>query len=310
LKVGLYHSLNNWTDQPDSVSALEDPEAYEVFIRNTHERIRELVTKYNPIDVLWYDGWWPFTAEGWRAEVLNEMVRTIQPHILLNNRNGLPGDFGTPEGHVSAREPWRPWEACMTLNDSWGYHAGDHNWKSAGAVIDLLAACANGRGNLLLNIGPHGDGSVPEESVAILKQVGEWLMRNGECLFETDSFTFGLRERGVHRSDWTHHGPFTAKGNVLYLLARRWPGREFAINGLQCRVNRISFLGEQKSIAFEQTGERVILKDLPAFNPDPVCSVFRIECDRPPEVYLCGGLRTPSVPHPPYDPCPSDLAHH
>jgi alpha-L-fucosidase len=309
LKVGLYHSLNNWTDRPDAVDALEDPKAYETFIRNTHERIRELVTKYNPIDVLWYDGWWPFNAEGWRAEEMNAMVRSIQPHILLNNRNGLPGDFGTPEGHISAPNPWRPWEACMTLNDSWGYHAGDHNWKSAGDVIDLLAACAQGRGNLLLNIGPRGDGSIPQPSVTILEQVGEWLNRNGECIFDTDEFTFSLRERGAHRGDWTAHGPLTAKGNVLYLLARRWPGIEFALSGIQCEVQRISLLADARSIRFERIGNRILVKDLPRVDPDPICSVLRIECDRPPTVYLCGGLRTPSVVHPPYDPCPSDIAH-
>ena len=105
LKVGLYHSLNNWYDQPDSVAALEDSAAYEKFIAATHARIRELVTRYNPIDILWYDGWWPFNAEGWQAEKMNAMVREIQPHILFNGRNGLPGDFATPEQHLSAPHP-------------------------------------------------------------------------------------------------------------------------------------------------------------------------------------------------------------
>jgi alpha-L-fucosidase len=82
LRVGLYHSLNNWYDQPDAVAALEDKVAYEKFIENTLARIKELVTKYNPIDMLWYDGWWPFNADGWQAERMNAMVREIQPHIL------------------------------------------------------------------------------------------------------------------------------------------------------------------------------------------------------------------------------------
>ena len=120
LRVGLYHSLNNWSDQPDAVTALEDKRAYEAFIGKTHARLREIVTRYNPIDLLWYDGWWPFNAAGWRAEEMNKMVRAIQPHILFNGRNGLPGDFATPEGHLTAPRPWRPWEACLTLNDSWG----------------------------------------------------------------------------------------------------------------------------------------------------------------------------------------------
>ena len=115
-----------------------------------------MVTKYNPIDIMWYDGWWPFNAEGWQGERMNVMVSEIQPHIIFNGRNGLPGDFGTPEGHISAPSPWRPWEACMTLNDHWGYHCGDNNWKSATDVIGMLTKVANGKGNLLLNIGQIG----------------------------------------------------------------------------------------------------------------------------------------------------------
>ncbi len=93
LKIGLYHSLNNWFDSPDAVDALENKEKYEIFIENTFARIRELLTKYNPVDIMWYDGWWPFDATGWKAEEMNEMVRSIQPGIIVNGRNGLPGDF-------------------------------------------------------------------------------------------------------------------------------------------------------------------------------------------------------------------------
>lgn len=307
LRVGLYHSLNNWYDQPDAVAALEDKRAYETFIGKTHARLREIVTRYNPIDLLWYDGWWPFNAAGWRAEEMNKMVRAIQPHILFNGRNGLPGDFATPEGHLTAPRPWRPWEACLTLNDSWGYHTGDQHWKSPQQIVDFLAACAQGQGNLLLNIGPRGDGSIPEESVRVLEAVGDWLRRGGaEAIFGTDQFTFDLRERGDHRGDWCSHGPLTAKGNSLYLLVRRWPGRTLTLAGVECRVRAVTLLGQE--LSFEQTGGRVIINRLPDTPSDPVCPVIRFDCDRPPALYLTGGLRQPAVPHPHYDPCPSDLA--
>ena len=310
LRVGLYHSLNNWLDQPDAVAALEDKAAYETFIRNTHERIRELVTRYNPIDVLWYDGWWPFNAEGWRAEEMNAMVRKIQPQILFNGRNGLPGDFATPEGHLGSPKPWRPWEACMTMNDSWGYHAGDHNWKNPGQVVDLLAACAQGRGNLLFNIGPRGDGSVPEESVRVLEVVGAWLQRGGaEAIFETESFTFDLREKGDHRGDWNSHGPVTARGRSLFQLVRRWPGQTLTLAGLECRVERATLLGTEQSLRFTQTAGRVVVEGLPTESPDQVCPIIRFDCDRSPSLYLTGGMREPRVAHPHYDPCPSDIAH-
>jgi len=310
LRIGLYHSLNNWMDQPDMVAALEDKAAYETCIRATHERLRELVTRYNPIDVLWYDGWWPFNAEGWRAEEMNAMVRKIQPHILFNGRNGLAGDFATPEGHLGAPKPWRPWEACMTMNDSWGYHAGDHNWKNPGQVVDMLAACAQGRGNLLFNIGPRGDGSIPEESVRVLEAVGAWMKRGGAAaIFDTESFTFDLREKGDHRGDWSSNGPLTVRGQSLFQLVRHWPGTTLTLAGLTARVERATLLGTDQPLRFTQSADRVVVTGLPVAPPDPVCPIIRFDCDRLPALYLTGGLRVPRVPHPHYDPCPSDIAH-
>lgn len=308
LRVGLYHSLNNWMDEPDGVAALESKRAYKAFIEATFERIRELVTKFNPIDTLWYDGWWPFDAKGWQAERMNAMVRSIQPHILVNGRNGLPGDFATPENHITAPEHWRPWEACMTHNANWGYHEGDEEWKSPGQVVDLLARCAAGKGNLLLNIGPKGDGSIPVPSRKILTRIGAWLENYGEAIFDTDFFTFGLRERGNHRGDWTLHGPLTAKGNNFYLLLRRPPSVEIAVGGLQCRVKRVTLLGKKKrELSFRQTKDRIVVEKLSAKELDDVCSVLRFECDGRPEIYGTAGMRVPTVPHPSYDPCPSDI---
>ncbi len=310
LKIGLYHSLNDWTDRPDAVDALEDESKYETFIRNTFDRIRELNEKYKPFDTMWYDGWWPFSAERWRSSAMNAMVREIQPNILFNGRNGLPGDFATPEQHLSAPSPWRPWEACITLNDSWGYHHGDHNWKTPGQVIDMLATVAQGKGNLLLNVGPRGDGSIPPETLSCLNAVADWMQKHRESVFDTEQFTYGLRERKPeHRGDWCHHGPFTIRGNNLYLLVRRWPGSELAINGIECQVKNVTLVGSGQTLKFKQSGQRVVVQGLPETDPDPVCSVLRFECDRAPSMYLSGGLRKPKADHPPYDPCQSDIAH-
>ena len=308
LKVALYHSLNNWMDQPDAVAALEDQAAYEEFITKTHQRIRELVTRFNPIDVLWYDGWWPFNADQWQSEKMNEMVLGIQPHILFNGRNCLPGDFATPEGHMSAPTPWRPWEACITFNENWGYHVGDHNWKSPEHIVGLLAKAAAGKGNLLFNIGPKGDGSIPQQSADILKAVGQWLKRNGKCVFDTDLFTFDLQLREPHhRADWSHQGPFTAKGNCLYHIVRYWPGEVSTIGGIQTKVKRVSLLGSGEEFPFQQSDDRLVIRNLPTEPPDPVSPVLQIECDSPPEIYLAGGMRIPNAPHPMYDPVASDI---
>lgn len=310
LKVCLYHSLNNWFEQPDGCDALENAEeAYEAFIANTFARLKELVTRFSPIDVLWYDGWWPFNAEQWRAEEMNAMVRAIQPQVLFNGRNGLNGDFGTPEGHMSAPSPWRPWEACMTLNDHWGYHRGDQDWKSPRQVIQLLAAAAQGQGNLLLNIGPRGDGSVPERSEEIVREVGAWLAAFGECIYDTDRFSYDLMTRGDHNGDWSHHGPFTLKGKTLYQLMLHWPGSHVVVAGVTSPVERAVLLGREgeTECAFDQQDGKVTLTGLPQDPPDVMCPVLRLDCREVPEMILHGGMRIPGVPHPPYDPCPSDL---
>jgi alpha-L-fucosidase len=314
LYVGLYHSLNNWMDQPDSVAALERKADYEVFIQHTFDRLGELATRYNPVDMMWYDGHWPFTADGWQSEKMNAMIRGIQPQILINDRNGLPGDYTTPEQHLTAPKPWRPFEACITLNDSWGYQPGDHNWKTPDQVLAMLAQMSQRRGNLLLNIGPKGDGSIPEATVRILETVGSWLERCGECIYDTDEFTFefmSVRSETNQRGDWTNRGPLTARGNTLYLLMRRWTPGTFALGGVQATVRSATLIGAQtRPVTFRQEGTRVIFTGLPDAPTDPLCPVLKLECDRPPSVYGCGGQRIPTVRHPQYDPFPSDLNQH
>lgn len=307
LRIGLYHSLNNWMDQPDGCAALENTADYERFIAATFARIKELVTRFNPIDILWYDGWWPFNAEQWRAEEMNAMVRKIQPHILFNGRNGLPGDFATPEGHLSAPKPYRPWEACMTTNNNWAFHKGDHAWKSPADIVDMLVTVANGRGNLLLNVGPQGNGAIPLPAVQNLEAVGAWIKRCGECITNTDLFSFDLQEKGDGRAEWFNQGPMSVSGNKLFWLIRRWVGDPLTFAGLQCRVKNVRILGHDGPLSFTQEGGRVRVNGLPETPPDPVYTVVCYECDQPPVIHLTGGLRIPKAPHPHYDPCPSDL---
>ena len=309
LKVGLYHSLNNWYDQPDSVAAVEDPVAYEGFINAAHERIRELVTRYNPIDILWYDGWWPFNADGWQAEKMNAMVREIQPHILFNGRNGLPGDFATPEQHLSAPQPWRSWEACVTMNESWSYHAGDHEWKAEAQLLDMLTRCAQGNGTLLLNVGPTPDGVVPEPCSRVLARVGAWLRKNGDAIYGTELFTYDLQTRGDHRGDWNFYGPMTVKGNLLDWLIRRPHGEGATLGGLENKVLAVRRLDNGAALPFTQNARRMQIQDVPATDETGLWPALEIECDGPPSVYQCGGLRVPNAPHPHYDPCPYDIAH-
>ncbi|HTW80334.1 MAG TPA: alpha-L-fucosidase, partial [Terracidiphilus sp.] len=185
LHVGFYYSLMDW-HHPDGATCKTDEAARRRFVDYTHGLIRELMTNYGKIDILWYDVDWPLTAGEWESERMNEMVFSLQPEIIVNNRNGLPGDFSTPEQHIQAAESGRAWETCMTLNDSWGFNRGDDAWKTPKTIVDNLATCARGGGNYLLNIGPTEDGSVPAPSIEVLTEVGRWLDTNGESIYGTE----------------------------------------------------------------------------------------------------------------------------
>ena len=157
LRVGFYYSLMDW-HHPDGARCLTDEAARVRFVEYTHGLIRELMTQYGKIDVLWYDVDWPLSAEQWESEKMNKMVFQLQPDIIVNNRNGLPGDFTTPEQEINPAKAGRAWETCMTMNESWGYQKADNDWKSPETIVRNLAVCAHDAGNYLLNIGPKPDG--------------------------------------------------------------------------------------------------------------------------------------------------------
>jgi alpha-L-fucosidase len=231
MHVGFYYSLMDW-HHPDGARCATDPEARKRFVEYTHGLIRELMTNYGKIDVLWYDVDWPLDAAGWESERMNKMVFGLQPDIIVDNRNGLPGDFSTPEQEIVAEKGSRSWESCMTLNDSWGYQRADDNWKSPKTVIRNLVSCSRDGGNYLLNIGPKPDGSIPEESVRVLSEVGQWMLRNGDTIHTTDRCQ-------VHASEFAG---FTRRGNTLYMHVYFWPGDTVALAGLMTKVNRHGFL--------------------------------------------------------------------
>src|ERR1035441_9249287 len=135
-----------------------DEAARQRFVAYIHGQVRELLTNYGKIDILWYDVAWPLDAKGWESEKMNDMVFQLQPAIIVNNRNKLDGDFATPEQRIVAEK--RAWESCMTMNDSWGYQKADDDWKTPKTIVKNLIACARDTGNYLLNIGPKPDGSI------------------------------------------------------------------------------------------------------------------------------------------------------
>ena len=202
LKIGFYSSLMDW-HHPDGWRCAFDTQARLRFNAYIKALNRELLTQYGKIDILWFDVARPMeTWEGWDSLELNQMVSELQPHILINNRSRLDEDFGTPEEHLTAMD--RDWEACMTFNGiSWGYvdssQAIPYSYN-AQRIIKMLNTVTSGGGNLLLNIGPMPDGSVPAEAVEPLTTVGKWLAENGKAVYGVKpKSTYRQRQRRVRR---------------------------------------------------------------------------------------------------------------
>ncbi|NLG50266.1 MAG: alpha-L-fucosidase, partial [Chloroflexi bacterium] len=277
------YSLMDW-HHPDGALCAKDEDARRRFLDFTQGCVRELCTNYGKLDILWYDVSWPLSSpELWESVKMNAMARELQPDILINNRSQLDEDFGTPEEHVTAENAGRAWEACMTFNSSWGYMPSAIDWRSVREVIDMLRTATAGKGNLLLNIGPKPDGSVPEEAYARLVPLGQWIAQNGEAMY-------GDVDR-TDEMDWQMTGNWTVKGNTAYYWCSRWPGKELAIGGLLTKVQKVSYLATGEPIAFEQTENRLILKGLPEENPDKIASVcvLKLEFDEPPRQKLGAG---------------------
>ncbi len=269
LRVGFYYSLMDW-HHPDGARCTTDEQARRRFVDYIHGQIEELLTNYGKIDILWYDVSWPLDAKGWESEKMNAMVFKLQPDIIVNNRNKLDGDFATPEQRIQAEQ--RAWESCMTMNDSWGYHKADDNWKPPKTIVRNLITCAHDTGNYLLNIGPKPDGSIPEESVRILTAVGKWMERNGPSIYQSEKCQ-------PRRSNYAS---FSRNENTLYMHVHYWPGETVALAGLMNKVKSARLLAGGQDVKFEQDKFRVRFVKLPARAPDDPITTIAIECDGEP----------------------------
>ncbi len=278
LRVGIYYSLLDWRF-PGYYDRRKYPDSFEQMVEQAHQQVRELMTRYGKIDMLWYDGGW-ITGVGekdlaacWRSEELNRMVRQLQPEIIINNRSGLAEDTDTPEQHVTASGEGRCWESCMTIGDpsGWGYVRHNPNMKTVPQLIQYLVTAASEGGNYLLNIGPKADGSVQPEYVRLLGQVGRWMKKNGASIHGSErvnTFTPGIV------------GKTTMRGNKLYVHVFRWPGEATVIPGIANPVYSARFLADGGKIRFRKTKDgKVILTGLPKNPPDKYDTVIELELD-------------------------------
>jgi len=282
LKIGFYYSLLDWRF-PGYFDQKAHPESAKAMVKQAHEQVKELMTNYGKIDILWYDGGWvpglkgEEIAEFWGAKELNAMARKLQPHIIINNRSGLAEDIDTPEQHVTASAAGRGWESCMTMGDScgWGYIHNNPNFKTVPQLIQNLVTAAHGEGNYLLNIGPKPDGTIRKEEVERLKAIGKWLSVNGESIHGSERCPFGAGMLGLT----------TAKGNNAYLHIFRWPKQgELSIPGIKNKIKSATVLATGRKARIEPGSNcRTFFKDLPKAPPDPYDTVVKLVLDGKPE---------------------------
>jgi len=268
LRVGLYYSLIDW-HHPDYPAFIEadkpyvwgqwrrsKPQEWERFLDFMFAQMHELLTQYGQIDVLWFDGGWERSAEEWKARELEEMVRSLQPDILINDRLPGAGDFDTPEQSVPPRPPERAWETCMTINETWACVPADREFKSGRQIVHTLCEIAGKGGNLLLNVSPMGNGRLRPELLEPLEAVESWMAGNQESIIGTEP---GLEP-------WQFYGPSTRKGNRLYLHLLMRPYDTVSVRGLPIkRVRSVRALASGEELAFDT---RCPIMDL-ITDPDP-----------------------------------------
>jgi len=269
LKVGLYYSLIDWyhedypaygdTHHPmrDNADYAREDANFDRYLDYMHNQVKELLTNYGKLDIMWFDfSYDEMSGEKWRATDLIKMMRSIQPHIIIDNRlegSGskggslytsnpaiYAGDFASPEqiippqGIVDDEGNSIPWEACITLNNNWGYAAADREYKSATTVIRKLVECVSKNGNMLLNVGPNAKGEIPQESLEILSEVGSWMQKNSASIL-------GCGKADFPKPEW---GRFTQKGNKLYAHLFEESIGPVNLNGLASKVKRARLLSD------------------------------------------------------------------
>jgi alpha-L-fucosidase len=253
LRIGLYYSLSDW-HHPDYPAFEESskpymyeryprphPRTWARYLEYVSAQLTELLTGYGKIDIVWFDGQWERTAEEWRAAEIRELVRSLQPDAIVNNRLPGQGDFDTPEQFLPATPGARPQELCLTMNDSWGWRPKDANYKSARDMALWLAGAVSRGGSLLLNLSPMGDGALPEAQVSRLKELGAWLATHGESVLGGRPAPAGV----------DFYGPAIVRENRLYLHLVGQPVENVVVRGLPVRrVRRVWLVGRGEPLPY------------------------------------------------------------
>ena len=298
IKVGAYFSLIDWS-HPDYPGFLKDSSRYKVaddparwkrfqgFFQN---QLTELSTKFNP-DLWWFDGDWEHSAEEWESSKVRTNLLAKNPGTIINGRLQGYGDYETPEQNFPVTRPsFKWWELCMTTNDNWGYRKSDTNWKTPYEVISIFVDAVSNGGNLLLDIGPKEDGTIPNEQINILKELGAWNKRNGSAIFNTIG--------GIPQGHF--YGPTTLSkdSTTLYLFLHGKTSGPVMVKGLDNKIKSVEVLGNGTKLTSKVVGKiswspvpGLVYIDVPATILDKYITVLKVTLDKPIKLYRGkGGL--------------------
>ena len=273
IDFGAYYSVTDWynTNWPVTSPAgkvkrdTSDLAAYEKYLQG---QITELIQNYGPLITIWND---VSAMYGQRGAATIEMVRRLQPDILINNRTGDGGDYETPEQRIGKFQLDHPWESCMTISahNAWAWGGAKDGVKSLAACLDMLIRGAGGDGNILLNVGPRPDGLIDPEQVARLKEIGDWLARNGESIY------------GTRGGPWKPAGSITStrKGNNVYIHLISPDQTRIELPALPATIKSATLLNGGRVEFTQQDGKLAIT--LPAGPRDAIDTIIKLEIDRP-----------------------------
>jgi alpha-L-fucosidase len=250
LKVGIYYSLLDWSnkDYPNFTKTAsryeEDSVRWKKFETFNHGQIGEIGKNFNP-DLYWFDGDWEQSAEKWRAKDIRKSILTRNPGAIINSRLPGNGDYATPEQGLPINKPAdKYWELCMTINDSWGYQQNDKEFKSPAQIIKIFSDCISNGGNLLLDIGPKADGTIPAEEVNVLKELGRWTKKNSEAVYGTQS--------GLPAGYFYGPSTLSKDSTMLYLFVQGNPQGQVMLRGVKNKINRIYVVGNGTKLTWKE----------------------------------------------------------
>ncbi|MBP3228277.1 MAG: alpha-L-fucosidase [Bacteroidaceae bacterium] len=297
LRLGIYYSLldwshpdyPNWTRTTTRYAIADQPARWLRFVEFNKAQLRELSTQYNP-DLYWFDGDWEQTADDWHAAEIVQQLRRANPGVVLNSRIQGYGDYGTPEQGVPTVRPRdRYWELCMTMNDSWGWQPQDKNFKTPYMLLRTFVDCLSMGGNMLLDIGPRADGTIPDEEVAILREFGRWTQKHAEAVYGTRA--------GIPHEFFQGYTALSPDATVLYLyLPYRPNGGVVEVKGLMNKVNRVWVVGNGTMLPYKVYNKNYwndvpgnLYIDVPDAVLDPQITVLAVLLDSPVRLYRGAG---------------------